>query len=285
MNNHRKMIAKVVRRFFGPEGDTVVGGQGNDTIAGSQGNQQQPPPAPVTQPRMYTEEQHNALANRLLADERRKLTEGNRKTVQQLEEVKKSQSLTQEQRDALQIQIDDLTATFRTAEETKKLELDKWQNKYDTDTKKLKIESNEWRTRFESRMISVDINRAAIENKAVSPEQIEAFLRPITRVTERLDEAGKPTGDFVTKVRFEDTDAEGKKVMLDLDTSAAVKLMSERGSRFGNLFHNATGGGTGQAPITLPLVNGRLDIERMTPAEYKKNRPAIHQQMRAAGQK
>lgn len=285
-----RVISHKARRFF--EGESSPNNPGNQNVQSPppgqadpnapQPNGDQPQNTPAaTAALKYTEADFNRLVNQKVGDARRTAIEQNKKTVEQLQALQKNQQLSEEQKQNLQLQIEELQATYRTAEEVKRTEIEKLTKKYDSDTTKLKEESSAWRNRFENNMISVDINRAAIKYKAVSPEQIEAVLRPSTRVTEELDAAGKPTGNFVSKVKFRDVDGEGKPVELDLDTDAAVKTMSERPTRFGNLFNNATNGGTGQSPNTLPMGNGTFDLERMSPEEYRKNRGAIHAQMRA----
>lgn len=271
MRTTKTLLSLAVRRFFEGEDPT-----------------KNPAPIPVpivVEPpktgRVYTENEFNTLLNSKLAEEKRKGTEANRATVVKLQELQQQSSLTQQQKDELEIQIQDLQNTYRTAEETKKLEIDKLTEKAAKKEKELSGDRDNWKARFERNMISVDISRASVKYDAVSPEQIEAFLNPITRVTEQLDEAGKPTGKFITKVKFEDTDAEGKRIELDLDTDAAVKLMRDRVNRFGNLFKNSTNGGTGTVVNSNPTMTGKLDIERMGLDEYKKHRASIRQQMSA----
>lgn len=275
----RNVIRLAVRRFFN-EPEPLPEPAPAPTPAPN------PAPNPAPQPRTYSETEYNRLVNSKLAEEKRKSAEANKKVVEQLQSLQQNVQLTEQEKASLQAQIDELQATYRSAEETKKIELEKQQNKYDKDTKLLAVERDSWRTRYENNMIDVDITNAAVVHEAVSPEQIKAFLRPLTRCVEKLDEANKPTGQYVTRVKFEDTDADGKPVILDLDTAAAVKLMRDRANRFGNLFKNTTNGGTGTLVNPNPVSgNGVSDIMKMSPQEYLKNRDKIHAEMRASGGK
>lgn len=281
-------LRQSVRRFF--EGETQTDNSGSATQQQNQANpqqQQQQAAAqqqqnPTQQERTYTQSEFDKLFNSKTAEEKRKFQAQNQQTVKQLEELKQNQSLTQKEKEELQQRIDELTATYRTAEEVKKSEIEKLNKKFNDTKTTLEQERDGWKNRFEKNTIRVDIANASVKYNAVSPEQIEAFLTPITRCVEVMDDAGKPTGKYTSKVKFEDFDAEGKPISMDLDVDAAVKLMRERTTRFGNLFKNITNGGTGSLVNNNPGNGaGNLDINRMSPSDYKKNRENIHAQLRA----
>lgn len=277
MKNRIQILSRAARRFFeGESGAAPAGG----TTAVVEPPAPAPAPAPTPPGRTFTQVELNNLVQARVAEVQKKAADTNKKTVEQLQTLQQDQQLTQQQRDALQSQIEELQATYRTAEETKKIEIDRLTEKHTTTVKKLTDERDTWRRQHDSNMIEVAISRAAVKYDAVSPEQIEAFLRPLTRVAEELDAAGKPTGKYVARVKFEDVDAENKPLALELSTDDAVKLMRERTNRFGNLFKNTTSGGTGAVINPNPGGGPSLNLANMTPAEYRKNRPAIHQKMR-----
>jgi hypothetical protein len=276
-----RILSGATRRVFEGDGGSAASAEGTATQTTT--TTTPPPPTTTTQQptqRTFTQTELNNLIQARVSDVQRKAAEANKATVERLQALQQDQQLTQQQRDTLQAQIEELQAMYQTAEETKKLEIDKLSEKYKKDTSTLAKERDTWKSQYDSHFVEVAISRAAVKYDAVSPEQIEAFLRPITKVTEKLED-GKPTGRFTTRVRFEDTDAEGKPIVLELDADAAVKLMRERPNRFGNLFKNATGGGTGTTINPNPGGSQSLDISRMSPADYRKNRTALFEQMRA----
>ncbi len=94
-----------------------------------------------------------------------------------------------------------------------------------------------------------------------------------TRLVEDLDAEGRSTGEFIPKVKFNDTDAEGKPITLDLTAKEAVKRMKELPERFGNLFKSNLSGGLGGSQS---VGNKPLDGERLKNMdEYRKQREKL----------
>jgi hypothetical protein len=81
-------------------------------------------------------------------------------------------------------------------------------------------------------------------NKAVSVEQIAAILTPKTKLVEKLDDGGRPTGTFEPRVKFADTDKNDKPIVLDITVPEAVKRMREL-DRYANLFEETKKSGIG----------------------------------------
>lgn len=244
-------------------------------------------PAPTPQPGagggdVTFSEAQQAKVNKLLADERRKAQEANKQLVSELETRKQQQGLSEQEKQDLQKRIDDLTSTFTTKEEQAKTEIGKLQKKYDTDIKTKDEEAKAWRQRYENRLKTVDLRDAAHKAGAIRPEQVEKLLWDQTVVEEELDDAGKPTGEFVTKVNFVGKDKEGKPVKLKLSVPDAIKAMTEAPEEYGNLFESKAKGGVGQAPNQGGGTNGNIpNIENMTPQEWQTYRQKIRAQMTA----
>lgn len=294
---NRIRITTAVSRMFEGEGDagtaTGVGAAGAGTTAGTTTTTgagtttATPPPNPnpnnVDPNRKYTQQEFDALLNRRLAEDRRKGEEKNRQIAAELSSLRESANLTEAQRRDLENRIEQLNAEYRTAEEQKRLDQQKAQEKYDRDTKKLSEERDSWRTRHDANLINGDIVTAAAKHEAFNVNQIVAILRPMTKVVERMDSAGKPTGEFISQVKFHGKDRDGKPVVLDLTVDDAVKAMKDMPEDFGNLFKSTSVNGLGMTSGNGASSNGRLpDIDNMSLQEYQRRRAEIHGAIRKA---
>lgn len=208
--------------------------------------------------------------NAILAEEKRKYQEQQRKMAQELENLKNSASLTAKEKEDLQARLDELNNSLLTKEELAKQERDKQEKKYQTDLTKVTQEMSTWRDRYTNESIVRSITDAASANDAWSTEPIVALLRPNTKLVEEKDDDGKPTGNLIPRVKFQGEDKEGKQVTLDLTVPEAVKQMKDLPNRYGNLFKSAASGGLGSAAGAAS--SGRLpDPRKMTMEEYMKD--------------
>lgn len=189
----------------------------------------------------FSQEEVNAL----LAKERRKLQGNNEKTIKELEALKKTAQLTQEEKERVEQRIEDLRNEYLTKEQ-----LDKKKRKEEEDrTKKEKDELSKdrdhWKTLYEVSTIERELVDAAIKGDSYNPDQVLQILKPNTRLVEELDQDNRPTGRFVSKVRLAGKDKDGKTVVLDLTPTEAVKQMKEMDDIYGNLFKSGARGGVG----------------------------------------
>jgi hypothetical protein len=185
--------------------------------------------------------------NKMMAENRRKLTQQNQELVKQLEELRNQSNLTQQQREELEQRINTLQEQFMTKEEIAKKESVKQSKAFEDEKKRIAQEANSWRERYTNETVRRSITDASVEGKAVSPEQIVAILGASSYLGEVLDAAGKPTGNYEPRVKFNDVDSEGKPVILELTPTQAVKRMKELPEKFGNLFVASGSGGVGGA--------------------------------------
>ncbi len=211
--------------------------------------------------------------NTILAKEKRKTQEAQKRLAQELETAKKNAALSDEERIDLSKQIEELETKYLTVEERSVQAADKTKNQYDNAIKDLTVERDTWQQRYTLATIDVEITQAANANKAIQTEQITALLRPVTRLAEKLDENNKPNGTFEPRVAFNDTDKAGKSIVLDLSVPEAVKRMSELPS-YGNLFVSGKAGGLGGSG------NSETRTSDMELIEKAKNDPALYRKMR-----
>ncbi len=199
--------------------------------------------------KMFTQEQ----VNQFLAAEKRKTQGAYEKRIAQLESLRDSANLTQQQVEELNKQIEDMQTEFKTKEQLAQEQKTKMEKDYQTKLSAAEESAKTWQTKFSNMVIKNSIISAASDNEAFSADQIFAILNPVTRLVEvKVD--GKKTGDFETRVKFTGTDEEGKPVELDLTPSEAVKRMSGM-EKYANLFKSNLKGGLGDFTVNNPSAN------------------------------
>lgn len=242
------------------DGETLPAGSGSDTLpAGGGGN---PPAKTMTQDQVNT----------ILAEEKRKHQAKQKEMLQQLEQLQTSTRLSEEERTALNTQVEELRLQTTTSEERARTALERQKKEYDGKLTTATTERDEWRGRYTETAIGHEITNAAVTNEAFAPSQIAAILRPNTRLTEELDETGKPTGRLIPKVKFDALDKDGKAITLDLTVTEAVKRMKETPDVYGNLFKSNAQGGLGTQAPAGQGKGGKLDVKNMPPGTYRKIR-------------
>ncbi len=270
-----------IRTPRGPEGEQQQ----------QQQQQQTPPPTPPVTPPVTPQEIdiggikfsliQQQKVNALLADERRKQEQANRTLVSELEQLKQSTGMTEQEKANLQARIEELQATYTTKEQQQQTEYQKLDEKYKKDTTKLQESLKGTTQQLHNKYKQVDLTEAANHYKAISAKQVVTMLWEHAVVEEALDENGKPTGELVTRINFTGKDKEGNPVKLKLSPRDAVKAMTEMPDEYGNLFENTSRGGLGQGGNQANAGgNGRIpNLENMTVEDYRKHRPQIRQEM------
>lgn len=205
--------------------------------------------------------------NKFLAEDRRKHKAQTEKTIAELEQLKKSKSLSDQERVTLANRIEELSNQILTKEQLLEKEKAKLQNEHKTQLQKESEEKEGWKKRYTESTITRSIVDAASSNDAFSAEQVVALLQPHTKLVEDVDSDGNALGTFTPRVKFSDVDKDGKPIILDLSVPEAVKRMKDTPEKYGNLFkaNIASGiGGSQSVGTTRPL-----DVNRIkTPEQY-----------------
>jgi len=210
--------------------------------------------------------------NSFLAAEKRKDQERQRVLVSELEGLKRESNLTKKQRTDLEKRIEDLQNQYMTTEEKARQEAERKQKEYDGELKTALTERDDWQKKHSTLAISTDIAHAAVDHDAVDFEQIAALLSPKTKLVEKLDEEGQPTGSFEPKVSFDDVDKEKKPIILELTVNEAVGRMREL-PKYANLFRTDKTGGLGsQGSAASGKKIDLAKIARENPTEYRRIR-------------
>lgn len=244
-------------------------GAGNGGDGGNGGGSGNPPPAPPAPPANKTFTQ--ADLDRFLAEDRRKHQAKQQTLAQELEQLRNSARLTEEEKTALTTRIEELQNHNLTVEQKLTRDLEKSQNDLKVTQDSLGKERDAWQQRYADLLVDQTINRAATEHKAYRNEQILGQLKPKSKVVPILGDDGKPSDKFQVVIKFDDVDVKTKQpVTLELSPADAVKRMTELPELFGNLFQSGVVQGVGKT--RAGGTAGEPDISKMTPAEYREYR-------------
>ena len=238
-------------------------------------------PDPVTpDPKVEFTPEQQTKVNQILAEEKRK-NETKYKTLEgQYNNLLKNQNLTTQEREALESDLENLHAQFRTKDQQAAAERKKLEDKYQNELKSTVGERDNWRTRYEQSTINRELLDAAVTNDAFSAQQIVNLLSTRTKMQEVKDEKGNVTG-YEPFVDFDDVDPETQKpVQTRLTPAEAVKRMKELPEMYGNLFKGGVVPGLGQQATGghTPGKDGRVDVTKLTQAQYaklRKENPAL----------
>jgi hypothetical protein len=233
----------VFRTYYEDEGDQGAGDGGT-------------PPEPKT----FTQEQ----LDKIIGERLKKTKLEQDKLLGQLTTLQKNQNLSVEEKATLQQHIDDLTSSLSTKEEIAAKEKKELEQKHAKDLDAKSKEAEAWRSRFTTSTIERALIDAAVEHKAVRPQQLVDLLGTKTRLVEEFVD-GRSTGRFIPQIKFEGRDKDGKSVLLDLPVKDAVKQMKEEVDTYGNLFLSDATGGVGQT--TTPGGN-RGNVNLLDTATY-----------------
>ena len=183
--------------------------------------------------------------NTMMASNRKKLTQQNTELVTQLEQIKQNANLTADERDELQTRITQLEEQYMSKEELTKRETTKKEREFQKSLEGVTKDRDSWKGRYSTATVERSLQDAAVAAEAVQSAQIVDILRGRTQISEAIVD-GKPTGEYIPVVKFNDTNEEGQSVVLDLTPAEAVKRMKELPNMYGNLFKGTAAGGLGE---------------------------------------
>jgi hypothetical protein len=226
-------------------------------------------PAPAAGPKVFTQED----LNRVAAKERRELTAKIEMLENSYKQALENQSLTEQQRAQLQEHLEQFQATYRTKEESLKLELEKKEKEGKKTLETLVQERDSWKNRFETTEIRRSLQDAATRGEAYRAEHILSILQPLTKIVQVLDASGKPTGELAPRVHYPVVDKTTGEVATSLLTGdEAVSLMKSKPEEYGYLFRSNANGGLGGGNGTgtgMPGKGAKVDVSKLTHEEYK----------------
>lgn len=189
--------------------------------------------------RRYTQDE----VNRMVKADKDKAKKERDQYLQDLEALK-AQGLTPENLDSLNARIETLQNEGKTKDQLAAEERGKLEKKLNGEITKRDGETKLWRGKYETYRSQTEILTAAAAAKAHNPTQVYQILRPDTFMVEETGADGKPTGEFVPRVKFKDADDKGQPVTLDLTVADAIKRMTEM-EIHQNLFDSGGSSGLG----------------------------------------
>lgn len=229
------------------------------------------PPEPETKTKVKFDPAQQAYVNSLIAEEKRKNQQKTNELITQLETQRNLASTSAAERAQLEERIEGLRSEHSTKEELHKKDTDKKLKDTETKAKQAESDAVTWRSRYERKQMHVDLSGAAVAHNAFNANQVVTILAPNTRVVEEVGEDGKPTGEFITKVKIVSKDKDGKPIVLDLVPNDAVKQMTEM-AEYGNLFLSSATGGLGSGTLPNKHAGTKPNVKDMSTEEYIANR-------------
>lgn len=205
--------------------------------------------------------------NKMLADDRRKHKAQVDKHVEELQQLKKSKSLNDQERHNLTQKIEELQNSVLTKEQLAAKEQEKLKKTLETTTQELTADRDSWKTRYHTTQIQQAITSEAASHAAFDPDALIALLEPKTRLVEVIDDDGKGTGQFVPKTKIQDKDKDGKPVTIEMTVPEAVSKMKEQ-AKYGYLFKSTANAGLG-AGNQGSGRGGDVDPSTMSPGQYR----------------
>ena len=224
----------------------------------------------------FTQEQVNGI----VAADRRKLEEALKKTEKQYQDLLASQSLTEQERKALQANLEMVQGQLRSKEEQLLLEKKQIEEVYANKMQEMEKKVAHFETLYRDSTIERALQDAAMKHEAWSPSQVVSLLRLQTKMIEETDsKTGKLTGKYKPMVEMQALNTTTGEIETKAYTPEdAVKKMKDTPDTWGNLFKSGVVSGIGAGTATgglMPGQSGRLSadaINKLTPAQYREIR-------------
>lgn len=218
----------------------VFGDEGGDDKKGGDDKGQKPTLKSLIEKHELQDELNN-----MMSSNRKGLSTKNQELVIQLTELRDEASLTTQQKDELEVRIDELQTQFMGKEELSKRDAGKIAKDHAKAVEKVTSEAKKWQGLYVNSTTQRALLDAAVVGEALIPAQIVAMLGQNTHIVEELDGAGQGSGKYKPIVKFNDIDDDGKSVIVDLSPPDAIKRMKELPDKYGNLFKGDHSGGLG----------------------------------------
>ena len=180
--------------------------------------------------------------NHLIATDRRKLEDALKKTEKQYQDLLSSQSLTEQERKALQANLEMVQGQLRSKEEQLQVEKKQIEETYAAKLQEMEKKATHFETLYRDSTIERALQDAAVKHEAWSPSQVVTLLRGQTKMLEVTDaKTGKLTGKYKPMVEMQSVNSTTGEVETKAYTPEdAVKKMKDDKDTWGNLFRPAS---------------------------------------------
>lgn len=214
-------------------------------------------------PKTYTQIEFE----KAIETERKQNQERNRGTLTELQSLRQTAQLTEEQKKSLEIKIEELQSSLMTKEELQKRALEETEKKGREQVESLTKEVSTWKSRFENHITERALLDAAFKEGAHDPNMFIKLLRDSV-----ITQPDETTGQYKVVVKMDST-KDGKPVQLTMNPDEAVKHMKSQSDKYGFLFQNTKNPGTGGN--NTPASISKIDLPNMSLEQYKAVREQI----------
>ena len=242
-----------------------------------------PEPAPESNPApegtgdstpMFTQEQ----VNEIVVKRNKKVRSQLESTEKQYEQLLSSSSLTAKEKVELQGRLEELQGQLRTKEQQAAYEAKKAAEAHQSALENASAERDHYKGLFETQTRDNAIMAAASNHDAYNPQQFIDIVGPRTKIVEEVNEHGEKTGRLVPRVEVTVKGDDGTPAVVLKTPDEAIADLKIDVSNFGNLFRGNVAKGIGEGSNANISGTQRVDVSKMTDAEYFANREAIQKQ-------
>lgn len=226
-----------------------------------------PPGSPVAelfQGVTFSPEQQEKM-NKIYAEEKRKHQQQYKAIETRLQETLNTAKLSQDERAKLEETLDGVRKELLTKEEKAKHEKRKLEEEYTGKIADLERRASSAEQRYTESVVHRSLLDAAVLGDAFNPEIVVTVLKQHVKME----------NDQVV-IDFPDEEAETRNPIITRRTPAdAVARMKELTDKYGGLFKSNIVSGVGGSSATgglTPGANGRVDVTKLSPEQYRKIR-------------
>lgn len=211
-------------------------------------------------PTTFTQEQVNTM----LATNKKNLQADLAKKTKALQTAQSDANLTQEEKDALAIRVNDLESLMLTDKELSARDKKAAAKEYKVALEKSTADATKWKGKHDSMMIETAITQAGVleGQKAVNPNQLVSLFAKDATVVET-------DGVFSVQVAVSTVGEDGVAKVLTLAPDAAIKEYASR-PEYLNLFEDPSKEGLGRRKTSLKKGNIPNTV-----ADYRANREEL----------
>jgi len=201
--------------------------------------------------------------NKFVAEEKRSWQTKYEKLEASLNALNEDRSLTEQEKEKLAKDVEDLRKSLRTKETQAEVDRKKAEEKYKSELEASKAAAKKWENMFRKSTVERSLLDAAVAGDAYEPSQIVTILQPWTEMKEE-------NGQHKVMIDFPDVDEKTGEPIETLRTPAdAVKRMTEL-KKYQNLFNSGVVSGIGGS--NAGGTEGDIDVASLTPEQYRKIR-------------
>lgn len=190
-------------------------------------------------PKTYTQEEYDKAT----AAQRYGYEKEMKKAAKEAQKLADDKRLSDEERAEHAKRAEDLQALYTTEKEQAAQREKKQREAHDKELKDERTKVETYKGKYAKTLIDNELAVVTADEATVGI--IKKILRPDTVLVDELNEEGKPTGEQVVRVNFEDIDQKGKPVKLLISVPDAIKRMRELPEQYGSCFKGSGSSGLG----------------------------------------